>query len=597
MLYEGRSESAVLMLYVAAYCRVSTDKDDQANSFESQKLYFEQYIKRNPDWELYEIYADEGLTGTTTKKRKAFNKMIADAHLKKFDLIITKEVSRFARNTVDTLQYTRELKSLNIGVLFLLDNIDTLAPDGELRLTIMASLAQEESRKTSERVKWGQKRQMEKGVVFGRSMLGYDVVNGTMRINEQGAEIVRLIFHKFAYEKKGACLIAKELREAGYKTLTGNTMWTNTVILRILRNEKYCGDLIQKKTITPDFLTHQKKYNHGEEDFVVIRDHHEPIISRDVWDLTQYELDSRSPTEEIKARHSNRYPLSGKIKCGCCKNSFVSRTKKRKDGSQYKAWKCYEAAQHGLPKIDSAGNQIGCSVNCQIRDEIFMLAIQKTVENLKANKKKVLDDVIGALKIVFAAGRSKPLNEETIKRKIENAESKSKKLLDLYLNEDLTKEQYRQKKESLEKEIAELKKALSNIDKASYDAYDSQQVIEDIKKYLSDLLYSKKQDDVFYKTIIDRIVVIDKKHFDIYLNLLPIRWKTALYSTLMQNSSNGDINETMYPHPLQTAYFDENAVKLAEIQVFEHCFRHGTSLDYKRKYRSTEPEITLTVKL
>ena len=162
MLYEGRSESAVLMLYVAAYCRVSTDKEDQANSFESQKLYFEQYIKRNPDWELYEIYADEGLTGTNTKKRKAFNKMIADAHLKKFDLIITKEVPRFARNTVDTLQYTRELKSLNIGVLFLLDNIDALAPDGELRLTVMASLAQEESRKTSERVKWGQKRQMEK---------------------------------------------------------------------------------------------------------------------------------------------------------------------------------------------------------------------------------------------------------------------------------------------------------------------------------------------------------------------------------------------------------------------------------------------------
>ena len=166
------------MLNVAAYCRVSTDKDDQANSFESQKLYFEEYIKRNPEWELYEIYADEGLTGTSTKKRKAFNKMIADAHLGKFDLIITKEVSRFARNTVDTLQYTRELKSLNIGVYFALDNIDTLAPDGELRLTIMASLAQEESRKTSERVKWGQKRQMEKGVVFGRDMLGYDVVNG-----------------------------------------------------------------------------------------------------------------------------------------------------------------------------------------------------------------------------------------------------------------------------------------------------------------------------------------------------------------------------------------------------------------------------------
>ena len=210
------------MIKVAAYCRVSTDKDDQINSFESQKGYFERQINLNPDWELTEIYADEGLTGTSTKKRKAFNKMIADAHLGKFNLILTKEVSRFARNTVDTLQYTRELKALNIGVRFLLDNIYTLDADAELRLTIMASLAQEESRKTSERVKWGQKRQMEKGVVFGRDMLGYDVINGVMHINEEGAEIVKLIFHKFVFEKKGCCTIARELREAGYKTITAD---------------------------------------------------------------------------------------------------------------------------------------------------------------------------------------------------------------------------------------------------------------------------------------------------------------------------------------------------------------------------------------
>ena len=270
------------MIKVAAYCRVSTDKDDQINSFESQKGYFERQINLNPDWELTEIYADEGLTGTSTKKRKAFNKMIADAHLGKFNLILTKEVSRFARNTVDTLQYTRELKALNIGVRFLLDNIYTLDADAELRLTIMASLAQEESRKTSERVKWGQKRQMEKGVVFGRDMLGYDVINGVMHINEEGAEIVKLIFHKFVFEKKGCCTIARELREAGYKTITGNTMWSNTVILKALRNEKYCGDLTQKKTYTPDYLTHSKKYNHGEEDFVTLKNHHEPIIDREV---------------------------------------------------------------------------------------------------------------------------------------------------------------------------------------------------------------------------------------------------------------------------------------------------------------------------
>lgn len=533
------------MKYVAAYCRVSTDKDDQSNSFESQKSYFEEYIKRNPDWELFEIYADEGLTGTSTKKRKAFNRMIADAHLGKFNLILTKEVSRFARNTVDTLQYTRELKALNVGVYFALDNIDTLAPDGELRLTIMASLAQEESRKTSERVKWGQKRQMEKGVVFGRDMLGYDVVNGVLHINEEGAKIVRLIYHKFVYEKKGTYTIAKELREEGYKTITGNAVWTNTVILKVLRNEKYCGDLVQKKTYTPDFLTHNKKYNHGEEEFVRLTDHHEPIVSREIWDMAQSELEKRSPSDEIKARHSNRYPLSGKIQCACCGNRFVSRTKKRNDGSRSKAWRCYEAAQHGLLKTDIAGNQIGCSVNSQIRDEDFMLAIQKVIESLKTNKKYILDSLIKILKVVFDAGESKPLDEEAIKTKIENLKSKSERLLDLYLSEDLTKEQYRQKKESYEKELADLNRIITQSKKATCD-FDSNNIIEEIKEYLSDILYARKQDDIFYKTIIDKIVVFDRKNFDIYLSLLPHRWKVMLDSAIEQNNLCGSIKNTMY---------------------------------------------------
>ena len=160
-------------LRVAAYCRVSTDSSDQANSFENQKKYFEKTIAEHENWSLYRIFADSGLTGTTTKNRAAFLQMIEAAEEKKFDLVLTKEVSRFARNTLDTLKYTRMLKEKGIGVRFLLDNIDSSEPDAELRLTIMASLAQEESRKTSERVKWGQKRQMEKGVVFGRDLLGY----------------------------------------------------------------------------------------------------------------------------------------------------------------------------------------------------------------------------------------------------------------------------------------------------------------------------------------------------------------------------------------------------------------------------------------
>ena len=188
------------MIPVASYCRVSTDKDDQANSFEAQQRYFKEYIDRQPDWELYKVYADEGISGTSTEKRQEFNRMIHDAHMGKFKLIITKEVSRFSRNILDTISFTRELRSLGVGVVFMNNGINTLKSDGEVYLSMMAIFAQEESRATSNRVKWGQARQMERGVVFGRSMLGYDVKDGKMSINPEGAEIARLIFHKYAVE-------------------------------------------------------------------------------------------------------------------------------------------------------------------------------------------------------------------------------------------------------------------------------------------------------------------------------------------------------------------------------------------------------------
>ncbi len=509
------------IIKVAAYCRVSTDKDDQINSFENQKSYFEKYIKKNPDWELYEIYADEGISGTNTKKREAFNKMIADAHSGNFDLILTKEVSRFARNTVDTLQYTRELKALDIGVYFVLDNINTLAPDGELRLTIMASLAQEESRKTSERVKWGQRRQMEKGVVFGRDMLGYDVINGVMHINEQGAEIVRLIFHKFVFEKKGCCTIARELKEAGYKTVTGNTVWSNTVILKILRNEKYCGDLIQKKTYTPDYLTHRKRYNHGEEDFVILKNHHEPIIGIEIWNKAQAELKSKKPS----AKQSNRYPLSGKIFCASCGGHFVSRTKKRKNGSIYKAWRCLSAAQHGKEKTDSCGNKIGCNVSAQIRDEDFMLVIQMIVKTLEINRSAVIKGIFEVLKTVFAAN-----NENTVKtkitKKLEILKNKSDRLLELYLSENLSKDVYNAKKTEYEKEAAHLEKLLSSADDNACD-YNYEAVLTDISDYIQKLLYGIETDGIFFKNLVNKITVYGRDKMDIYLNPFPCRWKVS----------------------------------------------------------------------
>ncbi|MCL2576739.1 MAG: recombinase family protein [Defluviitaleaceae bacterium] len=384
---------------IAAYCRVSTDKRDQANSFESQQRYFKDYIEREPDWELFEIYADKGITGTNTKKRIEFQSMIAAAMSGSIDLIVTKEVSRFARNTLDSIYYTRELKRQGVYVIFLNDGIDTRQPDSEFRLTLMSSMAQDESRKTSERVKWGQTRRMEQGVVFGKNLLGYDVKDGILSINEEGAKIVRLIFSKYVHERKGTQTISRELRESGYKTITGNPKWSRPAVCKILRNEKYCGDLVQKKTFTPDFLTHEKKRNNGEEEFIIIKDHHEPIISRELFENANRILDENSESPEGKSKSSKRYAFSGKIVCGNCDNKFGARFQKRTNGSQYKYWRCLEANQNGKPKIDDAGNAVGCSSKI-IRNEDAENIMALVLSSLKVDKQSIINSTMKAIQSI-----------------------------------------------------------------------------------------------------------------------------------------------------------------------------------------------------
>ncbi len=514
---------------LAAYCRVSTDNEDQANSFESQQRFFRQYIERNPDWELYEIFADEGISGTSTKKRKEFNRMIACAKNGDFDLIITKEISRFARNTLDSIYFTRELKKHGVGVIFMNDNINTLDGDAELRLAIMSSIAQEESRKTSERVKWGQKRQMEQGVVFGRSMLGYDVKDGQMTINEEGARIVRLIFHKFVNEGKGTHVIARELREEGIRPMRVKE-WQNTVILRILRNEKYCGDLVQKKTYTPDFLSHEKKYNRGQEEFVIIKDHHEPIISREMFDEANRILDERSLSQEGKAKHSNRYPFSGKIKCGCCGGGFVARYKTRNDGSRYKAWRCNEAAKHGSPHIDKAGNHVGCS-GVSIRNEDATHIMYLVTKELKLKHQRIKSNLLKVIQSIIAMDTT-GTDVERLKGQINVIEDKRTKLIEIYMSGDITKEEFSAARSKCDAEIRELQSVIDSIDKQQELITQQQELIAEIGDSIGEIIDGVEYDDEFYKQILDKIVVHDRDHIDVYLNLLPLKWSyTVAYAS------------------------------------------------------------------
>lgn len=496
-------------LKVAAYARVSTDRENQISSLENQKQYFADYIRKQDGWQFVRIYYDEGSSGTQTKKRTGFNQMIKDAMNRKIDLILTKEVSRFARNTVDTLSYTRKLNEHGVGVKFINDNIDSRDKDGELRLTIMSSIAQEESRKTSERVRWGQTRQMEKGIVFGRDLLGYYVREGKLYINEEEAGIVKAIFHKYTNEGKGCVAIARELTEEGMRPKRIDN-WSHTVILRVLKNEKYVGDLCQKKTITPNYLTHEKKYNNGEEEKIYIRNHHEPIIDRNLWERTQRELQQRSRTSKQKSRYSSRYWCSGKIRCSECGSLYVCRRKKLKNGKLYKAWRC-----PGTGKEREDGKQPRCS-NTSINEKSLQVCMRECIDIFVPDRTSIKNEMIFELR--FLMNQNPPEIDMTkTRRKIQTLEEKRKRMIDLTLegviSENDLKNQtrwYQEEIQRLNDKIQEAEKIIEHREKMEHDMQAYLQILDEIMEKESDV-------EMVFHEILDEIHVHPGNILDIRL--------------------------------------------------------------------------------
>ena len=514
------------MIKVASYCRVSTDSEDQANSFESQQRYFREYIERHPEWELYEVYADEGITGTSTKKRTQFNRMINDAYAGKFKLIITKEVSRFSRNLLDTIAYTRELKSLGIGVIFMNDGFTSLDPDSELRLSIMGSIAQEESRKTSSRVKWGQARQMERGVVFGTSLLGYDVCDGKLTINPEGAHIVRLIFHKYGVEKKGTSVIARELREAGFKTYSDNVIWSSSHIVKILRNEKYVGDLVQKKTITPDYLSHTKKYNRGEEELITIKDHHEPIIERELWDTVQEELEKRNRNNSKSSGHSNRYVFSGKIICGECGARFVSRSKTRKSGTSYMRWGCYTASSQGRKSVDIQGNLIGCDIGKTIRDDLAMAALTRAIKSIPVDFNWIIQNLSNIVNAAISASDDPMDDAQKLQKQIQQIMKKKEATIDAFVSGAITREELQHMKSLYDERLTPLNERLQACKKAKKPTL--AQIQSDIQKQIKSIVTCRRAAEPYYKALLEKVIIQKDGTFQISLNHIPQVWHFEL---------------------------------------------------------------------
>ena len=300
---------------VAAYCRVSTGEDSQQTSYATQKEFYTRLIQEREEWDFVGIYADEALSGTSRSKRVRFNEMMEDAAKGKLDYIITKSISRFARNTLDTLNCVRQLRRLDppVGIYFEKENIDTLDAKGELILTILSALAQEESRSISENIRWTFQKNFQEGKphVNLRRMLGYDFgPEGSWIIVEEQAQIVRYIFCHYLHGKSGR-RIAQDLNTMGKQTAHGNP-WRSEAIYGILRNEKYVGDLEMQKTITKDFLTHRSIPNRGEAPRYYVRDHHPGIISRETWEKVQGMLGHQQNRKGPKAS-----PFKN-LRCGCC---------------------------------------------------------------------------------------------------------------------------------------------------------------------------------------------------------------------------------------------------------------------------------------
>jgi DNA invertase Pin-like site-specific DNA recombinase len=327
---------------------VSTDLEEQQSSYENQVRYYTDYIMHKPEYQFAGIYADEGISGTDTKKREEFNRMIADCREHKIERIITKSISRFARNTLDCLNYVRELKQLGIGITFEKENIDTLDAKGEVLLTILSSLAQDESRSISENCSWGIRRRFENGQfkMATKRFLGYDNdENGKLVINPEQAKIVVKIYDEYL-EGKTPNHIQRTLELEGLKNWNGKVKWYTQTIISILENEKYKGDAILQKEYTVDFLTKKRVKNTGQLKQYIIKDDHKAIIDPLIWEIVQLE---RKRRETYKKEHGlNSYshmpetnPFAGKIICGDCDRAFIRTNWVSTKGTR-KIWQCEE---------------------------------------------------------------------------------------------------------------------------------------------------------------------------------------------------------------------------------------------------------------
>lgn len=502
-----------LNLNVCFYARVSTDKDEQLHSLSNQISFFNDYISKVPNWEFVGSYIDEGISGTSVNKREEFLRMIDDAKKHKFDLILTKEISRFSRSTLDSIMYTQELLVNGVGVYFLNDNINTILPDSELRLTMMSSIAQDEVRRLSERVSFGMRRSIDNGVVLGCSNIyGYVKDKGKLVIDEEQAEMIKIIFDRYANTTDGLSKVSRYLEAQGYKSRTGKRIDT-TILTRIIENPKYKGYYCGHKSKILDYRTKQKK-KLNESDWIIYKDYDNvpPIVSEELWERANMKLKQRQDSFTNRAVKKevfqNRYTYSGKIYCGCHNLTYHrSSAGKRKNNP---VWECQVYRKESLK---------GCS-----NPRVFELELDEVFKDMfnKLFKKRnnIFNEILNECKNYLKTNNNE-VEIKNLESKISLLNNKKDKLLELVMEEYLFKEDYKKQVDLINEDLNIYQNKINELQSNKKDKNYIENKINEIKNILEKYLEDNECYNDVFNEIIDRIIVhkqTDKQiKLDIYI--------------------------------------------------------------------------------
>ena len=497
---------------IAAYCRVSTEKEAQIDSLEKQIEFFNEFIKKN-GYELYRLYADEGISGKQIKHRKQFQQMMEDAKHKKFDKVVVKDVSRFARNTVDLLQSVRELKSYGVQVDFL-NNGEVMEGGSEFILTILGAMAQQESANMSKRVKFGKDITAQKGRV-PNLVFGYDKIPNeryTLKINEEEAKIVKEIFESYVYKGIGTTKIAWDLNDRGIRTKKTKSKWVQTSIVRMLKNPIYTGRVTNKKSEVTDFITGTRK-DLPEEEWIVVERPEMRIISDELFNRAQDILAQRSNEFKLNnKREKTEYVFSTLIYCKHCGYSF--RRIKRKytaDGPEYIRWVC------------SGRNSMGvnhCPNTTVIDEEELLNAIKEYLKSIISNKKNFMKAVEKEFEKITKLRESNERSEESLLKEIEKVTTKKQKYMEMFQNEIINIQELKQYTAPLNEDISRLERELKLITSEIKEKDVLEKELSKTIKTVDDILNNQTITNAMLKTIIDVIEVDSDSNVEVRLKLL-----------------------------------------------------------------------------